>query len=77
MFFYYLYLVAVHTDILVRLIIHLIYHYMTTHGIFTILGGTYILFILGGALLYFIGRYIDRKYGDKFYQDLEDELNNQ
>jgi hypothetical protein len=50
---------------------------MTTHGIFTILGGTYILFILGGALLYFIGRYIDRKYGDKFYQDLEDELNNQ
>ena len=77
MVFYYLYLVAVHTDTLVRLIIHLTLLYMITHGIFTILGGTFILFILGGVLLYIIGRYIDRKYAKEFYQELEDELNNQ
>lgn len=50
---------------------------MMNHGIFTILGGTYILLILGGVLLYFIGQHFDRKYGKEFYQQLEDELNNQ
>ena len=50
---------------------------MTAHGIFTIFGGMYTLMLIGGVLLYFIGRYIDRKYAGKFYQQLEDELNNQ
>ncbi len=50
---------------------------MITHSIYTIIGGTYILIILGGVVLYTIGRYLDRKYGQKFYQDLEDEFNNQ
>lgn len=50
---------------------------MMTHGIFIILGGMYILMLLGGILLYLLGRYFDRKYGKEFYQQLEDELNNQ
>jgi len=50
---------------------------MITHGIFTILGGTYILFIPGGILLMYIGRYFDRKYGKDFYQQLEDEIKKQ
>lgn len=49
---------------------------MTAHGIFTTLGGMYSLFILGGIALYILGRYLDRKYAGKFYQELEDELNN-
>ena len=50
---------------------------MIAHGIFTILGGTYSLFILGGIALYILGRYLDRKYAGKFYQQLEDEIKNQ
>jgi len=50
---------------------------MITHGIFTILGGTYILMLLGGILLLFIGRYFDRKYGKDFYQQLEEEIKKQ
>lgn len=50
---------------------------MTIHNIFLTIGGTYLLMLAGGVVLYFIGRYIDRKYAGKFYQQLEDELNNQ
>jgi len=55
---------------------------MITHGIFIMLGGTsnlftYVLLVGLGIVITILGRYLDRKYGEKFYRELEDEINKQ
>ena len=55
---------------------------MITHGIFITLGGmynlfTYVLLVGLGIAITILGRYLDRKYGEKFYRELEDEIKKQ